>query len=503
MYRVLPEQDRLPHALYRAEQVRALDRCTIEQYGIPGAQLMERAGVAAYRLLRERWPNAGDITVLCGVGNNGGDGFVLARLAHEDGLKVRVLQLGDAGHIGGDALGMAERYTGGGGECRPFEELPRRTDVIVDAILGTGLERDLSGGWAAAVVAANRHRAPILAIDIPSGLHSDSGRILGTAVRAQASISFIGLKQGMFTGAGPDCCGDIFFKALDVPAMIYSRETLAARRIDWHKQSSLLRPRARNAHKGDFGHVLVVGGAPGYSGAVRMAGEGALRCGAGLVSLATDPGHAVVMNLGRPELMCHGVSTAADLDPLLERADVVAVGPGLGRSDWAQGLLQRLLATDKPLVMDADALNLLAQRPAKRGNWVLTPHPGEAARLLECNTAEVQADRFAAVAELWGRFGGTLVLKGAGSLVYGDSRKPPALCSDGNPGMAGGGMGDVLTGVVAGCMAQGWEAEEAACMAVCLHAAAADLAAGEGGERGLLASDLFPFIRRLVNLGSV
>ncbi len=499
MYRKLPVQDRLPHALYRAEQVRALDRCAIEEYGLAGAELMERAGAACYRLLRERWPDAGDITVLCGVGNNGGDGFVVARLARKDGLGVRVLQLGDAGRIGGDALHMQQLYTAGDGEYRPFVELPRRTDVIVDAILGTGLEREVGGDWASAIDSVNRHRAPVLAIDIPSGLHSDSGRILGTAVRAEASISFIGLKQGMFTGSGPDCCGDIHFTGLDVPALIYSREILSARRIDWRRQSSLLQPRARTAHKGDFGHVLVVGGAPGYSGAARMAGEAALRCGAGLVSLATDPGHAASINLGRPELMCRGVGSVAELIPLLEQADVVAVGPGLGRSAWAQDLLQRLLESDNPLVMDADALNLLAQTPVKRGNWVLTPHPGEAARLLACSTAEVQADRFSAVTRLWEKYGGTVVLKGAGSLVYADSRKPPALCSDGNPGMAGGGMGDVLTGVVAGLIAQGWEAEEAACMAVCLHASAADMAAADGGERGLLASDLFPCIRRLVN----
>ncbi len=303
MPRTLPDKGRLPYALYRADQVREFDRCAIEDYGVPGAELMERAGCCAFELLRERWPEARDVSVLCGVGNNGGDGYVVARLALEQGLSARVLQLGEAAKIRGDARTMAERYQAAGGEVFAFTELPGRTDVIVDAVFGTGLERDVEGQWAAAIDTANRHGAPILAVDIPSGLHADSGRVLGIAIRAAASASFIGLKQGMFTGRGPDHCGEVRFYALEVPAAVYARTLLAARRIDWPKLSGLLQPRRRDAHKGDFGHVLVVGGAPGFAGAARMAGEAALRCGAGLVSIATHPAHAAVLNLGCPELM--------------------------------------------------------------------------------------------------------------------------------------------------------------------------------------------------------
>jgi NAD(P)H-hydrate epimerase len=380
-----------------------------------------------------------------------------------------------------------------------FQGLPRRTDVVVDAVLGTGLERPVAGDWAAALTAVNQHLAPVLAVDIPSGLHADTGLELGVAVRAALTVSFIALKQGMFTGAGPDCCGDIRFHGLQVPAVVYSREILAARRVEWQRQSTQLAPRPRDAHKGRFGHVLVVGGTAGFSGAARMTAEAALRCGAGLVSLATVPPLAPMMNLGRPEIMAHGVADETQLERLLEKATVVAVGPGLGQGRWAEELLQRIVATHLPLVMDADALNLLAQRPQRRGNWVLTPHPGEAARLLGCDVAEVQRDRFAAVRRLWDLFGGNVVLKGAGSVMFGDSRKPPAVCSDGNPGMASGGMGDVLTGLVAGFIAQGWDQEEAALMAVCLHAAAADACAAEDGERGMLATDLLPWCRRLLN----
>ncbi len=496
---LMPSTERLPYALYRAEQVRELDRIAIEEQGIAGALLMERAGAAAYRLLRERWPRARHLTILCGVGNNAGDGYVVARLARDEGLAVRVLQLGDAGRLRGDALTMANGFRAAGGELEPFTELPRPTDLIVDALLGTGLERAVEGHWATAVDAINRHPAPVLAVDIPTGLHSDTGRVLGVAVRATATISFIGLKQGMFTGGGPDRCGEIRFDALQVPALVYSREVISARRLDWDKQSGLLGPRRRDAHKGDFGHVLVVGGAPGYSGAAHLAGAGALRAGAGLVSIATHPEQAPYLNATRPELMVRGVAGAGDLDALLARASVVAVGPGLGQGTWGRELLARVLNTDLPLVVDADGLNLLAASPLRRDNWVLTPHPGEAARLLQSRTARIGEDRFAAVRGLQGRYGGVVLLKGAGSLISGPSSRPPAVCSGGNPGMAGGGMGDLLTGIIAALLAQGLALEDAAETGACLHAAAGDAAANRGGERGLLAGDLLDRIRPVLN----
>ncbi len=495
---VLPELDRLPYALYRAEQVRELDRICIEEYGIAGAVLMERAGSAAYRLLRRRWPTARDLTVVCGGGNNGGDGYVVARLALQEGLGVRVLQLGDPSKLPGDALRMAEAYRSAGGEVAPFQHLPRDTGVIVDGVLGTGLERRLEGRWAEALAAINHHPAPVLALDIPSGLHSDTGEAMGIAVEAEATLSFIGLKQGMFTGSGPDCCGEIHFDALSIPAATYARAIASARRIDWDRQRSLLGPRRRTAHKGTFGHVLVIGGAPGFSGAARLAGEAAARSGAGLVSLATHPQQVAAVGADRPELMCHAISDPSELRPLLERATVVAVGPGLGQSPWAQALFDAALGSGLPLVVDADALNLLKDAPQHRDRWVLTPHPGEAARLLGCDTGEIQRDRFQAVGRLQARYGGVAVLKGAGTLVQAGGNRLPAVCSQGNPGMASGGMGDVLTGIIAALLAQGFGLEDAACTGVCLHGAAADAAAA-AGERGLLASDLFGPLRRLAN----
>ena len=497
MPRPLPTSEQLPYALYTAAQVRALDQAAIASH-CPGAELMQRAGQAAYGLLRRRWPAARRLTVLCGPGNNGGDGYVVARLAREDDLEVRVLQLGDEGRLSLEATQMREAWCQSGGRCEAFRELPRNTDLIVDALLGIGLERPLIGDWAAAVRATNDQLAPVLAIDIPSGLHADTGRVLGCAVRATATLSLIGLKQGLFTGAGPEYCGEIHFAGLGIPASLYGREVLAARRLDWPKVASQVPRRSRDAHKGDLGHVLVVGGAPGFSGAARLAGEGALRAGAGLVSVATHPAHAAELNLGRPELMVAAVTSPAELAPLLARATAVAIGPGLGQAPWGQELLSPVLASGKPLVLDADALNWLARARIRREDWVLTPHPGEAARLLSCSPAEVQADRFNAAHRLRDEFGGTLVLKGAGTLVMGAGRRPLGVCSQGNPGMASGGSGDVLTGMVAAFLARGLVAEDAAEVAVCLHAAAGD-AAARAGEQGMLASDLIAAIRPILN----
>lgn len=496
--RRLSDTDRLPYALYRAEQVRRLDRLAIERFGIPGIELMNRAGAVAYRVLRERWPNARRITVLAGTGNNGGDGYVVARLARADGLAVRVLQLGEAERTRGEAALSLAAYRNAGGVIEDYRGLPGETDVHVDALLGTGLERPVEERWAAAIAALNAQRSPVLALDIPSGLHSDTGRVLGVAVRASATVSFIGFKLGLFVGAGAEYRGELHFSALEVPARVYAGEILAAARIDWARESRRLPPRSRIAHKGECGHVLVVGGAPGMSGAVRLAGEAALRAGAGLVTIATHPRHADWLNLDRPELMVAGVERPDDLESLIERADVIAIGPGLGRTDWGRELWERVRTLPHPLVVDADALNLLAAAPGTGPDWVLTPHPGEAARLLGITTAEIESDRLGSARRLQERFGGVVVLKGAGSIVHGPAPRVPAVCSDGNPGMATAGAGDVLTGVIAALRAQGLETDEAARAGVCLHAAAGDRAA-RAGERGLIATDIIAALRALAN----
>ncbi len=459
---------------------------------------MERAGTAAYQVMRSTWPYAKKITVVCGNGNNGGDGYVVAKLAYEDGCHVRLLHIDTLERLQGEARQAADALiaTGFKPEAYTKEKLDN-ADVLVDALLGTGLDRKVSGKLEAVINDINALDTPVLSIDIPSGLNADTGHVMGVSVKADLTISFIGLKQGLFTGQGREYAGEIVFSDLEVPEKIYKDIIPASRRIDLTLLYSLLSARPRSAHKGHFGHVLVVGGDSGYAGAVRMAGEAAARTGAGLVSLATRVEHAAIISMARPEIMSHGVESTGQLLPLLERVNVVAIGPGLGQSQWASTLLSMVLESDLPIVMDADALNLLALEPTRNERWILTPHPGEAARLLDCDTAVIQADRFNTALKLQRRYGGVIVLKGSGTVIV-DQDGDIGVCSAGNPGMASGGMGDILTGVIAGLVAQGLGLRDAARVGVCLHAAAGDEAAREG-ERGLLACDLMPVLHRLVN----
>lgn len=487
----------LPESLYTAEQVRELDRRAIEDAGIDGYDLMQRAGAAAFDCLHRRWPEARSLVVLAGRGNNGGDGYVIARRAVETGWHALVLRLGDHGGLRGAALDAARDYAKAGGECRDFEGTLPDAELYVDAMLGTGLDRPLKGAIREAVDMLNDLDAPVFAVDVPTGLNADTGAVMGTAVRAGATASFIGLKLGLFTGEAPALCGPVYYDGLDVPGSVFDGMEPAAERITDAFLSRLLPPRRPTAHKGHFGHVLVAGGDIGMGGAARLAGEAALRAGAGLVSVATRAGHVPALVAGRPELMARGVDGPEDLAPLLERATVAALGPGLGTGEWGRALWEAVMAAGLPLVVDADGLNLLAADRRERSDWVLTPHPGEAARLLAGDTSGVQADRPAAVRQLAETYKAVVVLKGAGTLVAAPGGVL-RVCNRGNPGMATGGMGDVLTGLVAGLLAQGLSPVDAASAAVALHAEAADRSARDG-ERGLVASDLFGPLRALLN----
>lgn len=484
----------LPIKLYRATQVRELDRIAIQECGLPGIDLMGRAGLAVFQCIGEQWSDARSVAVFCGSGNNAGDGYIIARLLLEIGLQVTVYAVSDPEKLQADALTAYRTFSELHGRVVPFQDVSSiEVDVIVDALLGTGLDRFVSGLYAEAIEAINSSRKPVVAVDIPSGLNADTGQVMGYAVRADCTVSFIGLKQGLFTGQAADYCGKIIYASLEVPDEIFDQVATPVYRVvktGWPR-------RDRCTHKGTFGHVLVIGGDLGFSGAVRMAAEAALRVGAGLVSIATRPEHAGLMNLTRPELMCHGVDTAAQLDVLLDKASVIVVGPGLGQSDWAKILFAAATTAQKPVVVDADGLNLLAQTPAVNPGWILTPHPGEAARLLNSTSGQIQQDRFSAVSALQAQYGGTVVLKGAGTLIA--SEGEIAVSTTGNPGMATGGMGDVLTGGIAGLLAQGLSLKQAAQQGVYLHGLAADKAVEKGGERGLLASDLMPYLRLAVN----
>ncbi|MDH5183130.1 MAG: NAD(P)H-hydrate dehydratase [Gammaproteobacteria bacterium] len=490
----------LPTNLYRGSQVKILERTAIEQHNMPGATLMAHAGKSAYQLLKQCWPEARNIAVMCGVGNNAGDGYVLARAAHEAGLQVSVFQVGDRSRLQDDALNASQVMQKIGCELHNYEgQSLFDFDVVVDALLGIGINGEVKDHWHSAIEAINLSKVAVLAIDIPSGLHPDVGRAMGIAVRASVTITYIGLKQGLFTAQGPEYAGAVNFEDLDVPRAVYDTLVPSAYLMQYHHdRQHHLKPRRRSAHKGQFGHVLVIGGDNGMSGAAQMAATAAARSGAGRVSVASRARHAVLLGNQQPELMCHGVETTEELAPLLQKASVIAIGPGLGQGGWGQQLLQQVLAAPQPLILDADALNLLANKPLARGNWILTPHPGEAARLLNCSVADIETDRFHAIRELQKKYRGVIVLKGAGTLIIGENERI-YICADGNPGMASGGMGDLLTGIIAGLKAQNMDPLQAAQVGTCLHGAAGDAAAIEG-ERGLLASDLYPHIRRLANL---
>ena len=489
---------KLPTDIYAVESVRAIDRTAIDAAGIAGYTLMTRAAEAALDAALNKYPQAARWQVICGSGNNGGDGYVLARLAAARGIDVAVLAMSSPESLQGDAATAWRNFVAAGGAVEAYAgALDASAELLVDALLGSGLEREVAGPYAELVGAINRHAASTLALDIPSGLHADTGAVMGTAVRADLTVTFVGLKCGLFLGGGPACVGELIFADLGIPADCYAAQSPALRRIGSELISSLLPRRPRDAHKGDFGHVLIVGGGPGMPGAVRLCGEAALRSGAGLVSIATHPAHHATIASGRPELMCLPVESAAELEPLVARATTIAVGPGLGTGDWSRSMFDAVMEAATPLVVDADALNLLCESGLRRPDWVLTPHPGEAARLLECTTSEVQAERQLALTQIAERYGGSAVLKGAGSLVTA-AAGANWLCTAGNPGMAAPGMGDVLTGIIAAMRAQGLSAEMAAVAGVYLHARAGD-AAARAGERGLLASDLLQELRAWVN----
>ena len=488
----------LPVDIYSVATVREIDRTAIEDEGISGYTLMSRAGAAAVSEARSRFPDARRWQIVCGAGNNAGDGYVVARIAASKGILVSVVALVDPASLKADAATAYGDFAAEGGVVTAWSgQLDSEAELIVDGLLGSGLERDVDGEFALAVAAMNSHAADVVALDIPTGLHGDSGAVMGFAVRADLTVTFVGLKAGLFLGDGQDYCGEVVFAGLGIPAKCRQGSKPEFRRIDDDQLQRTLAPRGRSAHKGDFGHVLIVGGGAGMPGAVRLCGEAALRAGAGRVSIATDPGHAAIIVASRPELMSHGVTGAKDLTELLDKADVVAFGPGLGRSSWAKELVAALGADDCPAVWDADALNWLAESPAAAERRVITPHPGEAATLLGSSTGEVQADRREALHGLQERYGGVVVLKGSGSLVSCASGTP-RLCTSGNPGMAAPGMGDVLTGIIAALLAQGLTIEDAAAVGVEAHARAGDRAA-RSGERGLLASDLLVELRGVIN----
>ena len=500
-------------SIYLAQQVRELDRITIEEKGIPGIKLMRSAAQACVDVLLGQAPSPGKVSVLCGSGNNAGDGFIIAGLLANRGIEVTVGLVGKVPSAETDA-GKAYGYCREAGvEILTAELSLQDSAFVVDALLGTGLIGPVRPEYQQVISAVNLHDCTVLAVDLPSGLCADTGNILGACVKADMTVTFIGRKLGLFTNDGPEVVGELNFADLSVPGSVFDAIEPSARMLSYEDQIRKLPVRNRNAHKMNHGHVLVVGGDQGMAGAVAMAAEAALYSGAGLVSVATHPTSVNSLVARRPEVMTKSVTTPDELKVLINRATVVVVGPGLGNdslgndslggdslggdSAWASELFDIVLEAELPMIIDADGLNRLSRLPqqsTKRDNWILTPHPGEARNLLGKN---VQVNRLASVKQLQEKYGGVSLLKGAGTLIA--SRHDVWLCPYGNPGMSVAGMGDVLSGVIGGLVAQGLDVNDAACLGVIVHSLAADNITARQGERGLLATQLLPEIRKLLN----
>lgn len=484
-------------ALYDTAALRAVEVRASAQLG-DAYELMRRAGAAAWRELLRRWPAAQRIVVVCGPGNNGGDGYVLAAHAHTSGREVRVLRLAAHAPRGELAQRAANAYAAAGGRSEVYAGDALNADLVVDALFGIGLSRAPDQEASALIEAINAQTAPVFALDVPSGVDAERGVAYAPAVIADATIEFIAHKFGLSTGSALDCIGALALSDLQLPVETFDRAPVA-RSVAAADLGRWLSSRKRDSHKGRNGRVLCVGGDHGSGGAIVLCAQAALRSGAGLVEIATRGEHVQAVLARIPEAMPREVGDAVQLRAALERASVVALGPGLGQGAWSRDLQACVLESERPLLLDADALNLLAERPrALHSDCVLTPHPGEAARLLGIDTASVQADRFGAARALRDRYGCAIVLKGAGTIVTAPGAEPCVIAA-GNPGMAVGGMGDVLSGTIAALRAQGLNAFDAAVCGALLHSAAADAAAHDGGERGLLPSDLMPWLRRLAN----
>ena len=513
-------------ALYTSAQCRELDRLMIEQEGIAGFELMRRAGRAAFDELLLRWPGIRSVSICCGKGNNAGDGYVIAGLAQEIGLEVQLLQVGDAAQLRGDAA-QAKAWAKARGVAPGQGDAPFTGEVIVDALLGTGLSGPLREPFKTAVERINASGRPVLAVDVPSGVNADNGAVANVAVRADLTVSFIGAKLGLHTGPGLAARGALVQAGLGVTDRVLAQVP----GCPWLRFDAAELPAlAINQHKHRMGHLVVAGGDVGMGGAPLMAAEAALRAGTGLVSLLTRPEHQAAILARRPELMAQDVDDAERAAALLERASAVVVGPGLGRAPWGERLLRLALAAGKPTVIDADGLRWLAElAPRPRGELIITPHPGEAAALLaagapDCGSrlsgessfasgdgdpvgpahrpvsaAGIEADRPAAALAMAREFDAVAVLKGPGTLCA--AAELLGLCAHGNPGMATAGMGDVLAGVIGGLLAQGLGPRRAATLGACLHGWAGDRAAQRRGQRGLIATDLFAAIAEAVSRG--
>ncbi|POU75313.1 bifunctional ADP-dependent NAD(P)H-hydrate dehydratase/NAD(P)H-hydrate epimerase [Leclercia sp. LSNIH6] len=487
----------IPHSVWPADDLRRAEKEAADSLGITLYELMRRAGEAAFTIARTAYPQSRHWLILCGHGNNGGDGYVVARLALAAGITVTLLATESDKPLPEEATNARQAWLDAAGIIHAADTpWPEGIDLIVDGLLGTGLRSAPRDEVAGLIAHANQHAAPIVALDIPSGLVAQTGTTPGAVINADHTVTFIALKPGLLTGKARDVVGSLHHHALGLEGWLAGQET-AITRFDASHLAQWLPPRRPTSHKGDHGRLVIIGGDHGTAGAIRMTGEAALRTGAGLVRVLTRRENIAPIVTARPELMVHEL-TPKVLDDSLQWADVVVIGPGLGQEPWGKEALRKVENFRHAMLWDADALNLLAINPDKRHNRILTPHPGEAARLLNCSVAEIESDRLHSAQRLVKRYGGVVVLKGAGIVVASESGEA-GIVDVGNAGMASGGMGDVLSGIIGALLGQKLALYDAACAGCVAHGAAADRLADHYGTRGMLATDLFDTLRRVVN----
>ncbi len=491
--------DRLPQSLFHAHEIRQIEKNAAALAQAP--DLMARAGLAVAESARAWLGNGSAILVLAGPGNNGGDALIAARHLKQWWYKIDVVFTGQADKLPPDAAKAYSVWLDSGGTL--LEDLPEngRWDLVIDGLFGIGLDRDLDDRHYALVKRVNSLKLPLLAVDIPSGLDSETGQPFRAVIKASHTLTFLGLKPGLLTAYGPDYCGEIHLDLLGIGAT--SLPAAKGRLLAQQEVASCMKPRPMNSHKGLLGSVGVLGGAESMCGAAFLAGRAALKLGAGRVYLGLLADNAPAMDTGQPEIM---LRTPAHLFDLLDQLSCLVVGPGLGQSDAAYALMEQALSTDLPLVLDADALNLIATHPelgqqlkARKAQSILTPHPAEAARLMGCGSHDIQQDRLGAALVLAGRYNSMVVLKGAGTIC--------ALPDEnwwinptGNPGLSSAGMGDVLAGMIGAFIAQRVNPRQATLLGVYLHGAAADEQVRNGiGPVGLTASEVIDAARALIN----
>lgn len=493
----------LPVKLYSVAAIKAAERAYAEIHG-SCYELMLRAGKVLADAVHKVLKSDHEVWIFCGSGNNGGDGYVAGKILSECGIRVRLFAIA-AAHEGSEAQRAYREYISA--DLRVESSLPSlqqsRPRIIIDALLGTGITKEPGEKLSTWISFINRAQAYVISADCPSGVNADTGEVPGDCVNADKTVCMLALKPGLFTSDAVDYVGTVEFADLSCDMNDFHDETSAVdvfslSRYAYDEIKADLPVRLRSCNKGDNGRVLIIAGAQGMGGAAVMAGCGALRAGAGLVKIATDPANVSALNASYPELMTVDFNDDEVVKKALQWCDLVAIGPGLSQSPRAHALLDLVVDSGIDCVADADALTLLSKSEfCPQENRILTPHPGEAARLLHCDCESINKNRLVAARRLQQMYGGTVVLKGAGTVVC--DRHGECLISDGSPALACGGSGDLLTGIISALAAGGMSLRQAAIIGVCIHGKAGKMSADEHGPIGSLPTDLEMYVRRLVN----